>query len=234
MNKRRWVTLSISLLVIAATLGQDKPVLPAAAFQEQIKLPGIQLLDVRTPQEYNAGHIQNSFLADWQNQQQFQQRVKFLDKTKPLYVYCGSGVRSNDAGKWLRANGFQQVFELQNGMIGWKKGKNPIESETLTKQLTKAEYESMVDSASIVLVDFGAKWCPPCKQMEPVLEQLQSELPGKFVLRKIDAGAQTDIMQQLGVDELPTFVLYKNSKEVWRKTGLITLEEFKSNIEKNF
>ena len=234
MNKRRWVTLSISLLIIGAASGQDKPVLPAPEFQEQIRRPGIQLLDVRTSQEYSAGHIHDSFLADWNNQEQFQQRVQYLDKTKPLYVYCGSGVRSHDAGKWLRANGFQRVFELQSGMMGWRKVKNPIESETVTRQITKAEYQSMVDSASIVLVDFGAKWCPPCKQMEPVLAQLQIDMQGKFVLRKIDAGTQTDILDQLGVNELPTFILYKNSKEVWRKTGLITVEEFKSKIEKNY
>jgi len=70
--------------------------------------------------------------------------------------------------------------------------------------------------------------------MEPVLEQLRSELQGKFVLRKIDAGTQTDIMQLLGVNDLPTFILYKNSKEVWRKTGLVSLEELRSNLEKNF
>jgi thioredoxin len=234
MNQRRWLAISISLLIVVATSGQDKAVLSATEFHQQIKRPGIQLLDVRTPQEYNAGHIHDSFQADWLNQEQFRQRVKYLDKEKPLYVYCGSGVRSNDAGKWLRSNGFQQVFELQNGIIGWKKNKNPLESETVVKQLTKAEYTAMLDTSSLVLVDFGAKWCPPCKKMEPILEQLQKELQGKFVLRKVDAGTHTDILQQSGVNELPTFVLYKNSKEVWRKTGLITLDEFKSNIERNF
>ncbi|HKH60899.1 MAG TPA: thioredoxin domain-containing protein [Flavitalea sp.] len=234
MNKRRWLALSISLFFIAATSGQEKPVLSAAEFHQQIKRAGIQLLDVRTAQEYSAGHIQHSFLADWTSQEQFQQRVQYLDKTKPLYVYCGSGVRSSNAAKWLRANGFQQVFELQNGIIGWKKNKNPLETETLTRQLTKHEYQSIIDTASVVLVDFGAKWCPPCKKMEPVLEQLRSELQGKFVLRKIDAGTQTDIMQLLGVNDLPTFILYKNSKEVWRKTGLVSLEELRSNLEKNF
>jgi len=101
MNKRRWLALSISLFFIAATSGQEKPVLSAAEFHQQIKRAGIQLLDVRTAQEYSAGHIQHSFLADWTSQEQFQQRVQYLDKTKPLYVYCGSGVRSSNAAKWL-------------------------------------------------------------------------------------------------------------------------------------
>lgn len=234
MNKRRWLALSVSLLIILAASGQNKPVLSSAEFKEQIKHPGIQLLDVRTSEEYNAGHIEHSFLADWLNGQQFRERVKYLDKTKPLYVYCGSGVRSSDAAKWLRTNGFQQVYELQNGIIGWKKNKNPLESEKPTPQLSNADYEAMTGVASLVLIDFGAKWCPPCKKMEPVLDQLQKELQGKFALQKIDAGAQTDIIQQQRVAELPTFVIYKNGKEVWRKTGLVSLEELKLNLENNF
>ena len=66
--------------------------------------------------------------------------------------------------------------------------------------------------------------------MEPVLEQLQKELPAKFSLVKIDAGAHTNIMNQLGVNALPTFIVYKNGQETWRKDGLITLEEFKSQL----
>ena len=234
MNKRCWLSLSILLLLISEVSGQNKAVLPAAEFQEQIKPTGVQILDVRTSQEYNAGHITHAFLADWLNEKQFKERVEHLDKTRPLFVYCGSGVRSNDAAKWLRNNGFQQVYELQNGIIGWKRNKNPLETEISTKQLTKIEYKAMVTAAPLVLIDFGAKWCPPCRKMEPVLEQLQTELHGKFVLQKIDAGIQIDIMEQLDVKELPTFILYKAGNEVWRKTGLVGLEELKTILQKNF
>src|SRR5688500_7208765 len=97
MIKQMWTGLSVFLLFISGTAGQVKRILSAADFQEQIKQPGIQLLDVRTSQEYNAGHIKPSLQADWLNQEQFIERVKHLDKATPLYIYCGSGVRSNDA-----------------------------------------------------------------------------------------------------------------------------------------
>jgi rhodanese-related sulfurtransferase len=233
MNKQLWAGLSIFLLCISGASGQKGVVLSASEFQEQINQPGIQLLDVRTSKEYTAGHIKNSLQADWLNEKQFKERVKHLDKAKPLYIYCGSGVRSNDAGRWLRNNGFQQVLELQNGIVSWKKNQNSLESETAIQQMSVAEYELSLDSASLVLVDFGAKWCPPCKKMEPVLEQLKNDLNGKFVLWKIDGDSQTTIMRHLGVEELPTFIIYKNSKEIWRKTGLITLGEFKSNLQQD-
>ena len=226
-----WTGLSVFLLFISGAAGQVKRILSAADFQEQIQQPGIQLLDVRTSQEYKAGHIKSSLQADWLNQKQFTEQVKHLDKTTALYIYCGSGVRSNDAGRWLRKDGFKEVFELQNGMIAWKKSQYPIESETITKQMTMDEYQSILDSSSVVLINFGAKWCPPCKKMEPVLEKLQNDLRGQFVLFQIDAGIHADIMRELKVEMLPTFIVYKNARETWRKDGLATLDEIKSHLK---
>ena len=115
-----------------------------------------------------------------------------------------------------------------------KKNNNPLEADISSNQLTKVEYDSLVATSPVVLIDFGAKWCPPCKKMEPVLQQLQSDLSGKFVLHKIDGGIQTDIMRQLDIEELPTFIIYKEGKEVWRKTGLETLDGLKTNLQKHF
>ena len=233
MKKQVWTMLYVTLLFITTAFSQKTEVLTAEEFSSQIKQPDIQLLDVRTAEEYRTGHIVHSLQADWLKDKEFKRRVKYLDKEKPLYVYCGSGVRSNDAAKWLRKNGFGTVFELQNGILGWKKASQPLEAENILKQLTLEQYKSLTNKGEIVLIDFGAKWCPPCKKMEPVLDQLQAKLPGEFVLEKIDAGIHTDIMQQLNVDELPTFIIYKNGKEVWRKIGLVSFEEFDTQLQQH-
>lgn len=231
MKKQVCTGLSIFLFFIASASAQKKAVLSADEFREQINQPDIQLLDVRTSGEYRTGHIKHSLQADWLNDKQFKDRVKYLDKTRPVYVYCGSGVRSRDAAKWLRMDGFKEVFELQNGIIGWKKSNSSLEIDSIIRQMTFEEYLSLLNSASTVLIDFGAKWCPPCKKMGPVLEQLQNESGGKFVLQKVDAGVHTDVMQQLMVEELPTFLVYKNGKEIWRKQGLVAIEELKTQIQ---
>ena len=67
-----------------------------------------------------------------------------------------------------------------------------------------------------VLVDFGAEWCPPCKKMEPVLNQFMKQNATKLTLVKMDGGVETELMKTLNVDALPTFILYKNGKEVKR------------------
>jgi thioredoxin-like negative regulator of GroEL len=81
-----------------------------------------------------------------------------------------------------------------------------------------------------VLVDFGAAWCPPCKKMEPILNQLQQDLKGKFLLAKVDGGIQTNIMKQLKVEAIPTFIIYGNGKELWRYQGVTDINELKKQL----
>lgn len=202
-----------------------------AEFEEQINNAEIQLLDVRTFEEYTAGHIKNALQADWLSRQQFIERVHHLDKAKPLYIYCGTGVRSSGAAKWLYQEGFKAVVELRSGFIEWKKNNKPMESDIVIEQMNMNEYQSLLDSSSFILVDFGATWCPPCKKMEPVLEELKQDPSQSYVLIKIDAGVHTNVMKQVQVNKLPTFIVYKNGKETWRKEGLVSIEELKSHLQ---
>lgn len=203
----------------------------ADQFLELSAKSGVQLLDVRTADEYKNGHIKNALQADWLNQQQFTDRVQYLDKSKPVLVYCASGGRSAKAAAWLSQNGFSKVVNLKGGFTEWKLKNKPVEGIADVTQLTTADYSKYIVSDIPVLIDFGAVWCPPCKKMEPVLETLQNDLRDKFKLVKIDGGINTNIMQQLNVAALPTFIIYKNGKEVWRKQGITDISEFKAQLQ---
>lgn len=189
-------------------------------FQQHATAPGVQILDVRTTGEYQNGHIKNALQADWLQQDQFKDRVKYLDKSKPVLVYCASGGRSGKAAQWLAQNGFQQIENLEGGFTQWKLENKPVEGMENVVQLTAAEYEKYTNTDGTVLVDFGAEWCPPCKLMAPVIDAVENELKNKFKLVKVDGGVNTEIMKQLNVAALPTFIVYKNGKEVWRKQGI--------------
>ncbi|PVW16233.1 rhodanese-like domain-containing protein [Marixanthomonas spongiae] len=77
-----------------------------------------QLVDVRTTEEFEVSHLkdaQNICVTD----ADFEERIKELDKNKPVYVYCRSGNRSARAAKILEENGFTKVYDLQGGITSW-------------------------------------------------------------------------------------------------------------------
>jgi rhodanese-related sulfurtransferase len=97
------------------------------AFEKGIAGKGSQLLDVRTIEEYNNGHIKNALQANWNNQEEFQKKVANLDKRKPLYIYCQVGGRSAAATAWFLQNGFTKVYDLKGGFSAWKAADKPTE-----------------------------------------------------------------------------------------------------------
>jgi rhodanese-related sulfurtransferase/predicted small secreted protein len=84
------------------------------------KLGDIQLIDVRTPKEYNNGHIKNAVNINFYDDDFYNQMSK-LDKDKEIYIYCRSGGRSGRAAKKLKTAGFTKVYDLQGGFINWNK-----------------------------------------------------------------------------------------------------------------
>lgn len=219
------------LFLVGCALSQQKSTeLEASDFEKQITAGNTQLLDVRTAGEYRSGHIRGALQADWNNKNQFADRTQYIDKSRPVYVYCLSGGRSAAAAAWLRKNGFKDVWELKGGILQWKSLQKPLEGNSSVPQMTASEYQSLVNSQPVVLVDFGAEWCPPCKKMEPVLNTLQQEYGNKFKLVKVDGGNDADIMKANNVEALPVFILYKNGKAVWRKEGIASKEELQQQI----
>ncbi len=229
--KRIISTIFFTGLIACSQLhAQDIKQVSADEFEKAIGNQGIQVLDVRTAGEYQGGHLKKAFLADWTNQAQFKDRTQYLDKTKPVYVYCLSGGRSAAAAQWLQEQGYSNVYSLKGGINAWKQANKPVEGNAHIKQMSLDEYKALIQGNGTYLVDFGAEWCPPCKKMEPVLEALEKEAGTKFKLIKIDAGVHLNVMKQLKVEALPVFIIYKNGKEVWRKQGITTIEAFKANL----
>ena len=218
-----------SILLFSCNIMAQKSNLSVQEFEKAIGQKDIQLLDVRTPGEYQSGHIANAFLADWTNQQVFTSRVTALDNSKPVYVYCLSGGRSDAANRWLHKNGFT-AYSLSGGINAWKKENKPLVVDKPVEQMSKEAYLASIPKDKTVLVDFSAQWCPPCKKMEPVLEKLKKDHGLKFTLLKIDAGSQTQLCNALQVDAFPTFILYKQGKPVWRKTGIVEIKDFTDRL----
>lgn len=199
-------------------------------FKAGIERENIQILDVRTQDEYNSGHIAGSFLADWTEPDVFAERIKSLDKNKPVYTYCLSGARSRSAAIQLRREGFKEVYNLAGGVIAWSRAAMPLQGVQKAQQMTMAEFRAQIPAGQTVLVDIGAVWCPPCKKMEPVVKDLVESNGSAFKFVQVDGGVQEDLVKELGANSFPTFIIYKGGKEVWRKEGIVSKEELKKQL----
>lgn len=220
------LALLLAFITSCNSHAQSHKSVSADAFEAGMNTePGItQILDVRTAGEFKTGHIKKALQADWNNFSEFQQRVQALDKKKPLYVYCLSGPRSNEAAKWLTQNGFMLVVDLKGGLLQWRKAGKPLEKAENIPQMSAAQFQQQLQGKDYVLVDFGADWCPPCRKMEPDVNLFLSRHP-EISFLKIDAGVHTDLMKQLQVNGIPTLLLIKKGTEVWRHTGITSADE---------
>lgn len=98
------------------------------------------------------------------------------------------------------------------------------------------EYDKKVtNSTGIILLDIWAEWCGPCKQVFPIIEELNSEInketEGKLTVFKIDADANKDIVTKLGIRSIPTLIFFKDGAEMKRLIGLKTKKDMLSVIE---
>lgn len=94
-------------------------VLSPDVFEAHLQEGNVQLIDVRTPKEFESGHLKGAkhhHIYD----KNFREQVSYLDKEKPVYVYCKAGGRSQEAAEELKAMGFKKVYDLQGGISGWK------------------------------------------------------------------------------------------------------------------
>ena len=116
----------ITLLFAVTVAAQQKAALvPPAKFAQKIAAEKGQVIDVRTPKEYKAGHIENAVNMHVYDKD-FEQRLDKLDKNKPVYVYCKAGGRSAEAVEIMQKKGFKKITELDGGMDAWAEAGKPV------------------------------------------------------------------------------------------------------------
>lgn len=218
---------TLLFLVLAACNGQTKVQnLNPTEFEKGIRRTGTQILDVRTPEEFSEKHIAGAKNINI-NSKDFKQKIQGLDKTAPLYVYCLAGGRSKKAAEIAATEGFKEVYNLEYGINSWLgEGK-----ETVTGSGTKVnaagigmsfdDYLNKIKANSkLVLVDFNAVWCGPCKILKPILSRVIKSNTEKVELMEIDVDKNATVANTMNVRGIPLLILYKQGKEVWRNMGV--------------
>jgi thioredoxin 1 len=82
-------------------------------------------------------------------------------------------------------------------------------------------FQELIQSDKPVLVDFYADWCGPCKAMEPVVKEIAKAVEGKARVVKVDIDKRVQIAQTYNVNAVPTFIVFKNGKIIWRHPGMV-------------
>lgn len=103
---------------------------------------------------------------------------------------------------------------------------------TLSKTFNTMEsYNDVINSANVVLVEFFASWCPHCQRMMPVVDDIRQLLEGRAKVYQFDIDENRDLASRLGVEGIPTFIVYKDGAPVWTGSGEMDANALMSKIE---
>ena len=100
-----------------------------------------------------------------------------------------------------------------------------------TVELTGETFESVVDSADMVLVDFWAAWCGPCKMFGPIFERASERYPDA-VFAKVDTDAETDLAQAFGISSIPTLMIIRDNVVLYAQPGALPEQALEELITK--
>ena len=230
--KSKFILLVLFCFLFISCQGQSSKAIQTIdvkSFAEKLKTSeNPQLLDVRTPEEYRAEHIDNAVNINW-NGNDFVTKAVTYDKSKPIFVYCKVGGRSAQAADKLAEMGFKEIYNLDGGIMKWNANGNSKPRDKIIGMCDQ-EYGELLKSSDKVLIDFNAKWCAPCQKMKPYILKLQAEMKDQIKIVQLDADENKTIVEQLKLDGLPTIIVYEKGKEVWRNVGYISEEDLKKHL----
>ena len=99
--------------------------------------------------------------------------------------------------------------------------------------ITAQNFDTVISSGQLVLVDFWATWCRPCQMMGPIMDQLAEDYEGRAIIAKINVDECREICTRFGITNIPSFKLFKNGVELGNLLGAVPLNTVKNVLDKN-
>ena len=102
----------------------------------------------------------------------------------------------------------------------------------MVKELTKTNFNETILANKVVLVDFWASWCGPCRMVSPVIDKIAEEYDGKIVVGKVNVDNDGALAAEYAVVSIPTVILFKDGKQVEKLVGAHSEDDYADMIDK--
>lgn len=103
----------------------------------------------------------------------------------------------------------------------------------MATNFTKADFEKVVmEGKGVVLVDFWASWCGPCRMVGPIIDQLAEEYEGKVTVGKVNVDEESSLASEFAVVSIPTIIIFKDGKQVEKLVGVRSFDDFCDVLDK--
>jgi thioredoxin 1 len=133
----------------------------------------------------------------------------------PLIILSCNGSAKNDK----KDNAKEYLKQQMSGSVNVQANPNEATLNSPIVILTDQNFRKEI-SSGIILVDFWATWCRPCRIQGPIIEELADEMKGKIKVGKMDVDENPAVSRQFGIESIPTMIIFKDGKEVKTLVGL--------------
>ena len=103
----------------------------------------------------------------------------------------------------------------------------------MAQKITDANYKELLAQDKLVVVDFWAEWCGPCRSIAPAVDELAAEFEGKAIIGKYNVGDDNALSSEMGIRNIPTLLFFKGGKLVDKQVGASSKADLKAKIEAN-
>ncbi len=97
--------------------------------------------------------------------------------------------------------------------------------------ITDATFNEIISSNKVVVIDFWAEWCGPCKAISPIVDELATEFEGKALVGKVDVDENVEVCEKYGIRNIPTLLFFKNGELVNKVVGAAQKAQLKTEID---
>jgi len=101
----------------------------------------------------------------------------------------------------------------------------------MAKEITDANLQEVLDNEQLVVIDFWAEWCGPCRMISPIIDELAKEYDNKVCIGKVNVDENDDVVEKYGIRNIPTILFIKNGEIVDKKVGASSKADLKAKID---